>query len=130
MKRGWLLLIIILPVIEVWSIAQMSNWIGGWLTLWLLLAIAVIGIYSIRVFGARSWQAMMQQFANGSPPGYAMLNSICIIVGSVLLIIPGFVSDIIAILLLMPITRPIFKRFMLIWIEKWMRSGRFMMMRR
>jgi len=130
MRRWWLILLIAVPVLEIWGIAQMSNWIGGWMTLWLLIAMAALGIYLIRIHGSKSWKEIMQQYASGRPPGHAILNAFCIIAGSVLLIIPGFFSDIIALILLLPFTRPIFKGFMLLWLERLLRSGTMRFIRR
>ncbi len=130
MRKFWPILLLLVPVLEIWSIAQMSNWIGGWMTLWLLIAFAVLGIYLIKTNGTRAWKRMQEQVSVGRPPGHTLLNGIFIVIGGVLLIIPGFFSDIIALLFLLPFTRVIFKGVMLLWIERWMRSGKFVMMRR
>ncbi|MFD2116527.1 FxsA family protein [Paenibacillus yanchengensis] len=130
MKKWWLLLFILVPVIEIWGIAQVSNQLGGLLTLTLLFLIVALGFYILRVYGLRAWQTVAEQLAAGQPPGFAMLDGICIFVGAVLLMIPGFFTDIVALLLLIPFTRPIFKKIIFHWLEKLMKSGRFTMIGR
>ncbi|MNF06723.1 phage T7 F exclusion suppressor FxsA [compost metagenome] len=54
-----------------------------------------------------------------------MLDGLCVLIGGIMLLIPGFFSDVIGIMLLLPITRPVFRNWMLSWIEKRLRSGNF-----
>jgi UPF0716 protein FxsA len=62
----------------------------------------------------------MQQ---GIIPGRAMLDGLCVALGGLLLMLPGFLSDLLGIALLFPATRPLFRNAMLRWLEKRMRDG-------
>lgn len=100
-----LFLIVSLPVIEVASIVQVSRWVGPYATFLLLAAGVAFGAYLIRsqsmTMGRRALQAMQA----GAPPEQALQDSGAAIFAGVLFMIPGFFTDILALLLLLPVAR-------------------------
>ena len=100
-----LLLMISWPVLEVVSIIQVSNWIGPLSTFALLILGFAFGAFLIqsqsRVVGLR----VMEAIRSGSPPEKPLLDSGTITFSGILFMIPGFVSDAVALLLLLPEVR-------------------------
>lgn len=126
MMYKWLLaLLLVLPVIELWGILQVGDWLGGWTTFWILVLMGFIGAYFARSEGRKVWREAQRQFQSGQMPGRALLDGICVLAGGLLLLLPGFFSDIIGIALLVPFTRTFFRQLMLQWIEKKMKNGQF-----
>jgi UPF0716 protein FxsA len=125
MQRGLLALLIIVPALEMWGIIEMGHWIGGWPTFGLLIATGFLGAWLIRVEGRKVWQQAQRQMQAGQVPGLSILDGLCVLAGGIMLIAPGFLSDIIGITLLLPFTRPVYRIFLYRWIERKIRSGNF-----
>ncbi len=100
-----LFLLISLPVIEVASIVQVSHWVGPFMTFLLLAASAAFGMFLLRTQSLLLGRRMMQALQEGTPPEKTLLDSGMIFLAAVLFMVPGFVTDIIAILLLIPVAR-------------------------
>lgn len=79
----------------------------GWWTLLLLGATTLLGAWLLQREGRRTWQTMSQSLVTGSlPPGQAA-DAVLVMLGGALLIAPGFLSDLLGLLLLLPLTRPL-----------------------
>lgn len=116
---------LIVPVVELWAILQVGDWIGGWNTFLLIIAMSAVGAYFTRAEGRKIWLEAQQQMQSGQMPGRAMIDGICVLLGGILLLMPGFFTDLIGILMLLPITRPFIRHMVLQWLEKRMRNGSF-----
>ncbi|WP_442050493.1 FxsA family protein [Paenibacillus sp. 2TAB19] len=126
MMNKWLLAaFIVIPIIELWGILQVGDLIGGWTTFFVLILMGLVGSYMARAEGRKVWAEAQRQMQAGQIPGQTMLDGLCVLIGGLLLLMPGFFSDIVGITLLFPITRPFYRAYMLGWIEKRMRNGNF-----
>src|SRR5690606_13954963 len=106
--RGWLLAVfVIFPGIELWGIIEMGRRMGGWSTLGLLILAGVLGTWLAQLEGRKVLQQAQRQMQAGQPPGMSLLDGLCVLVGGLLLLFPGFVSDVIGLTLLIPFTRPL-----------------------
>lgn len=122
----WLLaLIIVVPIAELWGIFQIGSWIGGWNTFFILILMGLAGAYLARAEGRRVWGEAQRQMQAGQIPGQTLLDGLCVLAGGILLLMPGFISDIVGITLLIPASRIYYRQIMLQWIEKKMRNGNF-----
>lgn len=112
------LLFIVLPILEVLTIVAMSRLIGGWPTFGLILLGTVAGAWIVRRQGRRSWQTLrqaaedvpLQPDAIGSRPrqqARPLADGGLVLAGGVLLMVPGFLTDVLGLLFLLPVTRPI-----------------------
>jgi UPF0716 protein FxsA len=120
----WLLaVILILPIIEIWAILQVGEWLGGWTTFLIIVAMGIAGAYFARLEGRKVWLEAQRQMETGQMPGRSLIDGLCVLLGGLLLLLPGFLSDIAGIVLLLPVTRPIFRGIVLQWLEKRMRNG-------
>ncbi|GKU75777.1 FxsA family protein [Paenibacillus sp. L3-i20] len=116
---------LIVPVVELWGILQVGDWIGGWNTFLIIIVMSAAGAYLARSEGRKVWQEAQQQLQTGQMPGRALIDGICVLLGGLLLLTPGFFSDLIGIVMLLPITRPFIRHMVLQWLEKRMRNGNF-----
>lgn len=125
MRRKWLPAFVIAGLLEIWGIYMVGRWIGGFWTFGLLLASCLAGVYLIQTEGRRVWQQAKRQMEAGQPPGHTLLKGICVLAGGILLIVPGFLTDLVGLTMLLPFTRPVYRLFLYRWLERFMRSGRF-----
>ncbi|OMF35897.1 membrane protein FxsA [Paenibacillus sp. FSL H8-0548] len=122
----WLLAVfIVVPIIEIWGMFQVGSWIGGWNTFFILIIMGLAGAYLARAEGRKVWGEAQRQMQAGQIPGQSLLDGLCVLAGGILLLMPGFLSDIIGITLLIPITRSFYRQVMLNWIEKRIKNGNF-----
>ncbi len=98
-------LIVSLPVIEVASIVEVSRWVGPFVTFLLLAASVAFGAFLIRSQSLAVGRRVMEAMQAGTPPGEPLLDSGSTILAGVLFMIPGFVTDIVALFLLLPKAR-------------------------
>nr|WP_284723915.1 FxsA family protein [Laceyella tengchongensis] len=121
----WLILglIIVVPAIELWGMITVGQWIGPWPTVFLVIATGVLGSYLARREGWQTYRLAQLQLQKGELPGEALLDGACILAGAVLLITPGFFSDIAGFVLVFPYTRTFVKIFLKKWIQKKLARG-------
>ncbi|WP_410511979.1 FxsA family protein [Paenibacillus sp. BR2-3] len=128
-KWLWAALFLV-PAVELFGFILVSNYLGAPKTLLLLLFTSVIGLLMMRFEGKKVLQDSRLQMQEGRVPGRTMLDGLCIFFGGLLLILPGFVTDMIGFTLVFPLTRPIYRGVLLKWIEKKMKNGTFTFYRR
>jgi UPF0716 protein FxsA len=100
-----LLLFLLWPVAELVVIVKVAEAIGVLLTLLLLLAGWPLGMLAIRSEGRAVWRRMAAAVEHGRVPGREVLDGALVLIGGTLLMIPGFISDAVGILLLLPPAR-------------------------
>lgn len=108
-----LLLIIVVPLVELYVIIQVGQAIGVWWTIALLLADSILGGMLMRSQGRRAWRRFAGAMAEGRVPAKETLDGALVIFGGAFLITPGFVSDIFGFALLAPPTRAVIRRLLL-----------------
>lgn len=128
-KWMWAALFII-PAVELFGFIFVADQLGIFKTLLLMLATSVIGLLMMRFEGNKVLQDSKAHMQEGRVPGRTMLDGLCIFFGGLLLILPGFVMDIVGFTLVFPLTRPVYRLFLLKWIEKKMKNGTFTFYRR
>jgi UPF0716 protein FxsA len=104
--RQWLLVALLsLPILEIYLLIHLIGALGFVLTLVLLLSAAALGMSLLRSQGLSTWMRVQHALARGEMPAREMLESGLIGAGGLLLLIPGFLSDILALFCLIPATR-------------------------
>ncbi|CAI8787600.1 FxsA family protein [Methylocaldum szegediense] len=102
----WLLLVLLsLPILEIYVLIKLVGSLGFLLTFILLLGAAALGTYLLRIQGWSTWFRVQQALARGELPAREMIEASLIAAGGLLLLIPGFVSDMLALFCLLPATR-------------------------
>lgn len=103
-----LLLILLLPILEIVGFIQVGDWIGAGPTIGLLALSAVVGVLLVRHQGLASLSRAQAAAARGEAPIGTVLDGFCAVLAGILLIIPGFLTDILGIaLLIRPLRRGI-----------------------
>lgn len=105
-------LFIAVPILELWVIIEVGGLIGVVPTLLLLLADALLGSLLLRQQGRGAWQRFNAALAERRFPGREVADGLMIAVGGTLLLTPGFLTDIVGLLLLIPPTRAIARRIL------------------
>jgi UPF0716 protein FxsA len=103
-----LLLIILIPAIEIFLFIKIGSQIGAITTVLLILTTAIIGVYYAKYEGLNTLKAGFAQLRKNETPTYEMISGAAIAFAALLLIIPGFATDILGFLLIFPITRKFF----------------------
>lgn len=118
------------PAVELFGFIYVSSFLGAPKTLLIMLATSVIGFLMMQFEGKKVLHDSRTHMQEGRVPGRTMLDGLCIFFGGLLLILPGFVTDLIGFTLVFPLTRPVYRVFLLKWIEKKMKNGTFTFYRR
>ena len=107
-----LLLIIGIPLIEIYLFIKIGSKIGAFNTISLILITAVLGIYYARYEGLNTLKSGMSRMINNKLPLYEILSGATLAFASLLLIFPGFATDIMGLLLIFPPTRKLLFNFL------------------
>ena len=106
-----LFFIIGVPIIEIYLFIEIGSKIGAVLTIFLILSTAFIGIIYVRYEGFNTLRSAMGQLIKNEIPLFEIVSGAALVIGAFLLLLPGFLSDAIGLLLIFPITRKmIFKK--------------------
>lgn len=99
------LILIVWPLAELYAIVRVAEAIGVLLTIALLIAAVPLGFWAMRSVGGAVWRRFNVAIAEGRPPGREVADGALVVLGGGLLIVPGFISDAVGLLLLFPLTR-------------------------
>ena len=106
-----LFFIIGVPIIEIYLFIEIGSKIGAVLTILLILSTAFIGIIYVRYEGFNTLRSAIGQLINNEIPLFEIVSGAALVIGAFLLLLPGFLTDAIGLLLIFPITRKmIFKK--------------------
>ncbi|WP_448906076.1 FxsA family protein [Haemophilus parahaemolyticus] len=103
---------------ELSLLVSVSAALGVFPTIFLLIAISVLGVWLVKLRGLYTMLSIRQDLTQGKLPTDAVINSVLFIIAGILLIIPGFISDILAILCVLPFTRKLIKLWGLNMLKK------------
>jgi UPF0716 protein FxsA len=103
-------LFIALPLAELYVILKVGDAIGALWTIALLAADSVLGSLLLRAQGRSVWRRFNEALAGGRMPHREVLDGVLVVFGGAFLITPGFITDIIGLLLLVPPTRAVIRR--------------------
>ena len=102
------LLIISIPLIEIYLFIKIGSYIGAFNTVTLIIITAIIGIIYARYEGFNTLKSAVSQLIKNQIPIYEMMSGAVLAIAAILLILPGFATDIIGFLLIFPFTRKLF----------------------
>ena len=105
-----LIAFVVVPIVEIWVIVQVGQAIGIVPTLVLLLADADLGTWLFRREGRKAWEALRQAIAEHRVPAKEVADGALVVVGGAFLLSPGFVTDAIGLLCVLPPTRAVIRR--------------------
>ena len=103
-----LLLIICIPLIEIYLLIKVGGMVGAFNTIFLIFFTAITGVYFARLAGLNAIRSGFNQLIKNEVPVYEIISGAALAFAALLLIIPGFLTDLIGFLLIIPITRKFF----------------------
>ena len=103
-----LLLIICIPLIEIYLLIKVGSIIGAFNTIFLIFFTAITGLYFARLAGLNAIRSGFNQLIKNEIPIYEIISGAALAFAAILLILPGFLTDLIGFLLIIPITRKFF----------------------
>ena len=106
------LLFLIVPLAELYVILKVGDAIGIWWTLLLLVADSLLGSWLLRSQGRAVWRRFNEILAQGRVPHREVIDGVLMIFGGAFLITPGFLTDIVGLVLLLPPTRAVVRRML------------------
>ncbi|WP_284139818.1 MULTISPECIES: FxsA family protein [unclassified Virgibacillus] len=108
----WLLLaFLIIPALEIGIFVWAGGVIGPWWVVALIILTGIVGLAIAKQQGMETWQRAQLSLRHGQVPGEEILDGICILVGAIFLFTPGFLTDIVGFILVLPWSRNLFKGF-------------------
>ena len=101
-----LLLFIVVPLVEITVIVQVAHAIGGWNAIGLLLLISIAGAWLVKHEGFVVMRKLRGELDAGHMPTNELVDGLLLLVGGLMMLTPGFVTDAVGLLLVFPLTRP------------------------
>jgi UPF0716 protein FxsA len=122
--RGRLILVFtIVPLAELYILIKIGSYIGGFNTILLVLMTTVLGALLARLQGLRTLRQIQLSLSQGQIPAEELIDGVLILFGGILLVMPGVLTDLFALVLLLPFTRTYFKRWLRRRFDRMMASG-------
>ena len=103
---------VVVPLLEISALILVGNLVGPWWTILLLVADSIVGGWLIRREGARAWAALNDALTSGTMPARELADGALILIGGTLMLTPGFVTDLVGLVLILPFTRPLGRRLL------------------
>lgn len=109
---GWVLLVafVVVPLVEIYVVISVGQVIGAWWTIALLVADSLIGSWLVKREGSRAFRALRTTLQEGRMPARELADGALILAGGLLMLTPGFVLDVVGLVLVLPFTRPLARR--------------------
>lgn len=120
----FILTFILIPVIEIVVFIWTGSKVGALPVILLTIFTSIAGIALVKIQGMETWRRAQLAIYNHEVPREQLLDGICIIIGAILLLIPGFVTDVFGFLLIIPWTRKPFKTLLVFLIMKRIANGK------
>lgn len=122
-RRGWVrpvlaVAFVVVPIAEIWFILQVGQVVGPWWTIVLLILDSMLGAWLIRREGGRAWRALREALQGGRMPARELADGALILIGGTLMLSPGFLLDVVGIVLILPFTRPLARRLLTSVVER------------
>lgn len=124
MFRILLVLFIVVPAIELWGLISIGKVIGGWNTVALVILTGAVGAWLAKQQGLQVLRTVQFQLSRGQMPTETLMDGALVLAGGVMLMSPGFISDVIGLLFLIPYTRLIVRHLLKRWLWSMISSGR------
>ena len=102
-----LLLIILVPILEIYLFIKIGSQIGAFTTISLIFVTAIIGVFYARYEGLNTLKSGMSQLYKNQMPLFELMSGAALAVAAILLIFPGFATDLLGLLIIFPLTRKI-----------------------
>jgi UPF0716 protein FxsA len=120
-----LILFVIVPVTELYILIEVGKKIGSLTTIGIIILTGIIGAYLVKGQGFMILKKIQNDLNEGIMPGDSLIQGAIILTGGILLLTPGFVTDIIGFIFLIPVSRRVVKKYLLKWLKGKIKEGNF-----
>ncbi len=120
-----LILFVIVPVTELYILIEVGKKIGSLTTIGIIILTGIIGAYLVKSQGFMILRKIQNDLNEGIMPGDSLIQGAIILAGGILLLTPGFVTDIIGFIFLIPASRRVVKKYLLKWLKGKIKEGNF-----
>jgi len=124
MLRILVVLFIVIFGVEMWGLITVGSMIGGWNTVFLVILTSLFGAWMAKQQGIQVFRMVQFQLARGQMPTETLIDGVLVLIGGILLLLPGFISDVIGLIFLIPYTRMILRHLLKRWLWALISSGR------
>ena len=100
-----LILIVLIPILEIYLFIKIGSEIGAFLTIFLVFVTAILGLLYARIEGFNTLRNGVQKILENKVPLYEIISGAALAIGALLLILPGFATDFVGLILIFPFTR-------------------------
>ncbi|CAM3487717.1 FxsA family protein [Brevibacillus invocatus] len=122
--RILIVLFIVVPAIEIWGLIAVGKVIGGWSTVALVILTGIVGAWLAKQQGLQVFRLVQLQLSRGQMPTETLMDGVLVLIGGIMLLAPGFFSDVFGLILLIPYTRMIIRHLLKLWLWRLISSGR------
>jgi len=105
-----LLILLLLVIAEIYVLITVGGWIGAWYTILLLIVFSLLGAFLLRREGSKAFRSLREAVNTRRPPHREVADGMIIFLGGLLMLLPGFISDVVGLLCLIPPTRSLIRR--------------------
>ena len=109
----------IIPVLEIYLLIKLGTFLGALNTVVIVILTGILGAYLARLEGLHTMIKVREGLNRGEMPAEGMLDALLILVAGIVLLTPGFLTDIAGLLILIPQTRLVFKRWLRKKFDQW-----------
>lgn len=120
-----LLLFTLIPILEIALLVEVGKQIGTWWTIALVLGTGLLGGVLIGIEGSGVIGRLKEQLAQGTIPQDPIIDGVLIIIGGLMLVTPGLLTDCLGFVLMFPLTRLVFRALIKRWIRQYFQLGEF-----
>ena len=114
---------VVVPLAEIWAILQVGRLVGPWWTIALLVLDSLVGAWLVKREGGRAWRALREALQGGRMPARELADGALVLIGGTLMLSPGFLLDVVGLLLVLPLTRPLARRLLTSVVERRLVAG-------
>jgi len=120
-----LILFVIVPVTELYILIEVGKKIGSLTTIGIIILTGIIGAYLVKGQGFMILKKIQNDLNEGIMPGDSLIQGAIILAGGIFLLTPGFVTDILGFIFLIPVSRRVVKKYLLKWLKGKIKEGNF-----
>ena len=118
-----LILFVIVPVTELYILIEVGKRIGSLATIGIIIFTGILGAYLVKNQGFMILKKIQNDLNDGIMPGDSLIQGAIILAGGILLLTPGFVTDTVGFIFLIPVSRNVIKKYLLKWLKGKIEKG-------
>ena len=118
-----LILFVIIPVTELYILIEVGKRIGSLTTISIIIFTGILGAYLVKNQGFMILKKIQNDLNDGIMPGDSLIQGVMILAGGILLLTPGFVTDTVGFIFLIPASRNVIKKYLLKWLKGKIEKG-------